>query len=44
MSDDNAVDAPREITIAFGGACLGNPGRGGYGAILVNTRTAQRRS
>jgi ribonuclease HI len=39
MSDENAVDTPREITISFDGACLGNPGRGGYGAILVNTRT-----
>ncbi|MFD6320733.1 ribonuclease HI, partial [Methylorubrum thiocyanatum] len=29
----------REITIAFDGACRGNPGPGGYGAILINTRT-----
>lgn len=29
----------RHITIAFDGACLGNPGRGGYGAILVNETT-----
>ncbi len=29
----------RHITIAFDGACKGNPGPGGYGAILVNERT-----
>ncbi|MFF9552063.1 ribonuclease HI [Methylobacterium fujisawaense] len=27
------------MTIAFDGACLGNPGPGGYGAILVNETT-----
>ena len=43
MSDKTAVDAPREITIAFDGACTGNPGRGGYGAILVNTRTGSEK-
>jgi ribonuclease HI len=32
-------DARREITIAFDGACLGNPGPGGYGAVLINERT-----
>ena len=39
MSDETTQSTPREITIAFDGACKGNPGRGGYGAILVNTRT-----
>lgn len=38
MSDEDGTSTPREITIAFDGACKGNPGRGGYGAILVNTR------
>lgn len=32
-------ESAREITIAFDGACRGNPGPGGYGAILINTRT-----
>ena len=32
-------EARREITIAFDGACLGNPGPGGYGAVLINERT-----
>lgn len=30
---------PRRITIAFDGGCLGNPGPGGYGAILINDDT-----
>jgi ribonuclease HI len=30
---------PRAITIGFDGACRGNPGPGGYGAILLNTLT-----
>jgi ribonuclease HI len=29
----------RHITIAFDGACKGNPGPGGYAAILVNNHT-----
>jgi len=29
----------RHITIAFDGACKGNPGPGGYAAILVNAHT-----
>jgi ribonuclease HI len=33
------TEPTREITIAFDGACRGNPGPGGYGAILFNTRT-----
>ena len=39
MTEISAVEEPRHITIAFDGACKGNPGRGGYGAILVNDRT-----
>lgn len=33
----------RDITIAFDGACLVNPGPGGYGAILVNQRTGREK-
>lgn len=33
------TEPTREITTAFDGACRGNPGPGGYGAILLNTRT-----
>jgi ribonuclease HI len=29
----------RHITIAFDGGCIGNPGPGGYGAILINETT-----
>lgn len=36
---ETSAAPPRRITIAFDGACLGNPGRGGYGAILVNETT-----
>ena len=36
--------AQRRITIAFDGACLGNPGPGGYGAILIHEPTGLRRS
>ncbi len=43
MSNDHSVDVPREITIAFDGACLGNPGPGGYAAILINTRTGREK-
>ncbi|WP_336489304.1 ribonuclease HI [Methylobacterium nigriterrae] len=43
MTNEPSVDAPREITIAFDGACLGNPGPGGYGAILINTRTGREK-
>ena len=39
MSNETTKSTPREITVAFDGACKGNPGRGGYGAILVNNRT-----
>ncbi|GJE46527.1 ribonuclease HI [Methylobacterium soli] len=39
MTNETTVDTPREITIAFDGACLGNHGPGGYAAILINTRT-----
>ena len=39
-TEEPRPDAPeRHITIAFDGACLGNPGPGGYGAILINERT-----
>lgn len=33
------TELTREFTIAFDGACRGNPGPGGYGAILINTLT-----
>jgi ribonuclease HI len=39
MPETSSVDEPRHITIAFDGACKGNPGPGGYGAILINERT-----
>jgi ribonuclease HI len=42
MSDTNepgSAAPERHITIAFDGACKGNPGPGGYAAILVNNRT-----
>ena len=35
----NPVAPERRFTIAFDGACKGNPGPGGYAAILVNNRT-----
>jgi len=39
-----AVALPhREITVHFDGSCLGNPGPGGYAAILVNTLTGSRK-
>lgn len=44
QTEDPHSDAPeRHITIAFDGACLGNPGPGGYGAVLVNDRTGRER-
>ena len=36
-------DARREITIAFDGACLGNPGPGGYGAVLIHEPTGREK-
>src|SRR4051812_17412059 len=33
----------RHITIAFDGACLGNPGPGGYGAVLINESTKREK-
>ncbi|WNJ91768.1 ribonuclease H [Bosea sp. 685] len=33
----------REITVHFDGSCLGNPGPGGYAAILTNTLTGNRK-
>jgi len=39
-TDEPRPEAPeRHLTIAFDGACKGNPGPGGYAAILVNNRT-----
>ena len=35
--------AQRRITIAFDGACLGNPGPGGYGAILIHELTGREK-
>jgi ribonuclease HI len=35
--------AQRRITIAFDGACLGNPGPGGYGAILIHEPTGREK-
>ncbi|TXM69093.1 ribonuclease HI [Methylobacterium sp. WL120] len=43
MSDETTTEEPRHITIAFDGACLGNPGPGGYGAILINDRTGSEK-
>ena len=42
---DDAGEPPphREITIHFDGSCLGNPGPGGYAAVLVNTLTGSRK-
>lgn len=39
MTEPMGVEQPRHITIAFDGACKGNPGQGGYAAILTNDRT-----
>jgi ribonuclease HI len=33
----------REITVHFDGSCLGNPGPGGYAAVLLNTLTGSRK-
>lgn len=44
MSDQTTAIAPeRRITIAFDGGCIGNPGPGGYGAILVNETTGAQK-
>ena len=40
MTDTNPR---RDITVVFDGACLGNPGPGGYAAILVNQRTGSEK-
>src|SRR3954453_21542911 len=37
--DPRPVAPERSITIAFDGACKGNPGPGGYAAILVDDHT-----
>jgi ribonuclease HI len=37
--DPRPVAPERRITVAFDGACKGNPGPGGYAAILVNNHT-----
>ena len=37
--DLRPVASERHITVAFDGACKGNPGPGGYAAILVNNHT-----
>src|SRR3954465_2864062 len=37
--DPRPVAPERHITVAFDGACKGNPGPGGYAAILVNNHT-----
>ncbi len=37
--DPHPVAPERHITVAFDGACKGNPGPGGYAAILVNNHT-----
>lgn len=34
----------REISVHFDGSCLGNPGPGGYAAILVNDLTGSRKT
>lgn len=34
----------RNITVHFDGSCLGNPGPGGYAAILINTETGVRKN
>ncbi|MFE1602333.1 ribonuclease HI [Methylobacterium sp. ID0610] len=41
---DGTTKAPaRRITIAFDGACKGNPGKGGFAAILINEATGRER-
>ena len=37
--DPRPVAPERHITVAFDGACKGNPGPGGYAAVLVNNHT-----
>lgn len=41
-----AVPQPSRIdmTVAFDGACLGNPGRGGWGAVLLDGSTGAERA
>ena len=40
QTEEPRPEAPeRHITIAFDGACKGNPGPGGWAAILVNDQT-----
>lgn len=43
MTNETTIEPLRRITIAFDGACKGNPGRGGYGAILVNEDTGREK-
>lgn len=49
MTDTHRISAGeplphREITAHFDGSCLGNPGPGGYAAILLNTLTGSRKT
>lgn len=49
MTDTHRISAGeplphREITVHFDGSCLGNPGPGGYAAILVNDLTGSRKT
>ncbi|MCJ2025039.1 ribonuclease HI [Methylobacterium sp. J-067] len=43
MTDETTTEPVRHITIAFDGACIGNPGPGGYGAFLVNEITGREK-
>lgn len=43
MTHETANEPVRRILIAFDGACKGNPGPGGYGAILVNEDTGREK-
>jgi ribonuclease HI len=38
-----SANARRNITIAFDGACLGNPGPGGYAGILIHEPTGDEK-
>ena len=38
------TDSPNAVTIYTDGACLGNPGPGGYGVVLLNQQQRQELS
>ena len=41
---DQASKAPADVTIYTDGSCLGNPGRGGYGVVLLHANARKELS